>query len=424
MEKSDKLAKIQPGMNSELEKIYYQTDTCVRCGRCTAVCPTYKTTRKETMSARGRIFLARKYMEGSLELSKTFALYNDLCLGCQACLEVCPPKIETDKLISLIKQDIIDKQGISLDSKMMLKICSHPQAFHWIAKLLDFNKKSGIMHLLPYELQNRANMFPSAATKTLKEILDTQPVKTGGGKLKVGYYPGCLTNALYPELGLSVIKVLQQHGCDVVVPNEIVCCGLPHKAGGEHEEYTRLARKNIEFFAGQDVDYIVTNCGTCTRAFKDYIDIFEKDTHMAVKARQFVEKSHDIMGFLSDIAGLKVGSKSLGGIRLTYHESCHLNRGLRVSKQPRKLLESLPGATFIEMPRANWCCGGAGSFSFKHPDTARKILLQKIGDLQSTGAEVITAGCLGCILQLGYGAREFEVRCTVKHPIELLAMTY
>jgi len=420
----EKLASIQSGMNPELEKIYYQTDTCVRCGRCTAVCPTYKATRKETMSARGRIFLARKYLEGSLPLSKTFALYNDLCLGCQACLEVCPPKIETDKLISLIKQDIIDKQGIPLDSKIMLKICSHPQAFHWIVRLLDFNKKAGIVHLLPHEFQNRANMFPAAPSKTFLEIIRAEPVKTGGGKLKVGYYPGCLTNALYPELGLAVIKVLQQHGCDVVVPNETVCCGLPHKAGGEHGEHRRLARKNIEFFFGQDVDYIVTNCGTCTRAFKEYIDIFEHDAQMAAKAKQFVEKSRDIMEFLTDIAGLTVGSKSMGGIRVTYHESCHLNRGLRVSKQPRKILESLPGATFVEMPRANWCCGGAGSFSFKHPDTARKILRQKMGDLQSTEAQVITAGCQGCMMQLSYGTREFGVKCIVKHPIELLALTY
>jgi glycolate oxidase iron-sulfur subunit len=420
----EKLENIQPGMNPELVKIYYQTDTCVRCGRCTAVCPTYKTTRKETMSARGRIFLARKYLEGSLDLSKTFKLYNDLCLGCQACLEVCPPKIETDKLISLIKQDIIDKQGISLDSRMMLKICSHPRAFHWIVKLLDFNKKVGIVRLLPHEFQIRTNMFPAASSKTFLELFEAQPVKTGRGKLKVGYYPGCLTNALYPELGLAVLKVLQQHDCDVVVPDEIVCCGLPHKAGGEHEEQRKLARKNIEFFFGHDVDYIVTNCGTCTRAFKEYTDIFEHDTQMLVKARQFVEKSRDIMEFLTDTVGLNIGPKSLGGIRVTYHESCHLNRGLRVSKQPRKLLQSLPGVKFIEMPRANWCCGGAGSFSFKHPDTALKILGQKMEDLQSTGAQVLTAGCQGCLMQLGYGTREFEITCSVKHPIELLALTY
>jgi glycolate oxidase iron-sulfur subunit len=145
---------------------------------------------------------------------------------------------------------------------------------------------------------------------------------------------------------------------------------------------------------------------------------------MAAKAKQFVEKSRDIMEFLTDIAGLTVGSKSMGGIRVTYHESCHLNRGLRVSKQPRKILESLPGAKFIEIPRANWCCGGAGSFSFKHPDTARKILRQKMGDLQSTEAQVITAGCQGCMMQLSYGTREFGVKCIVKHPIELLALTY
>jgi len=424
MEKLEKLASIQPGMNQELEKVYYQTDTCVRCGRCTAVCPTYKATRKEMMSARGRIFLARKYMEGNLELSRTFKLYNDLCLGCQACLEVCPPKIETDKLISLIKQDIIDKQGIPLDSKMMLKICSHPQAFHWIVKVLDFNKKAGIVQLLPQALQTRANMFPAASSTTLLEILETEPIRPGDRKFKVGYYPGCLTNALYPNLGLAVIKVLQHHGCEVIIPTETVCCGLPHKAGGEQGEYIRLARKNIEFFSQQDVDYIVTNCGTCTRAFKEYLDIFKDDPQMMAKARLFVEKSRDIMDFLSDVTGLNVGSKSLGGIRVTYHDSCHLNRGLKVSKQPRKLLTSLPGVNFVEMPRASWCCGGAGSFSFKHPGTAKKILQQKMGDLQSTEAEILTAGCQGCLMQLSYGTREFGIESLVKHPVELLALTY
>ncbi len=424
VEKMEKLANVKSGVTPELEKLYHDTDNCVRCGRCTAVCPTYKATRKEMMSARGRVHLARKYLEGSLGVSKTFKLYNDLCLGCGACLEVCPPKIKTDELVGLIKQDIFGKQGHSLDEMMMLKSCSYPQSFRWIVKMIDLNKQLGLVHLLPPELKAKANMFPPAPDKTLRDLVKGVELTRGGGRTKVGYYPGCLTQSLYPDVGMAVVEVLINHGYDVVIPPETVCCGLPHKEGGEHSEHRRLAGKNIEFFASQGVDYIVTNCGTCTHALKEYGHLFTHDPAMADKAGEFAAKTRDIMDFLTEVAGLKAGPRSLGGIKVTYHDSCHLSRRLGVVKQPRKLLAALPGLTFEEMPKANWCCGAAGSYSFKHPATARQILEQKMANVAATGAQVVTAGCPSCLMQLDYGKREFGVDCLVKHPVQLLADTF
>lgn len=423
MEKMEKLAEMKPGISPELAALYHDTDSCVRCGRCTAVCPTYKATRKEMMSARGRVHLARKYLEGKLGLSKAYKLYNDLCLGCGACLEVCPPKIRVDELIGLIRQDFIASQGHSLDELMMLKSCSHPQSFRWIVKMIDLNKRLGLVHLLPGELKSKADMFPPAVRESLQEALKKVAPVAGDGP-KVGYYPGCLTNSLYPHIGVDVVRVLQHHGYNVVIPHDTVCCGLPHKAAGEHAEHRREARENIEFFLAKGVDYIVTNCATCTHALKEYGNLFESDAVLGAKAAVFSSKCHDIMEFLTDVSGLKVGPRSLGGIKVTYHDSCHLHRRLKVAKQPRQLLAVLPGVTFTEMPKANWCCGAAGSYGFKHPAIARKILEQKMGNCRSVEAQVITAGCLGCLMQLDYGRREFGLDCSVKHPIELLARTY
>jgi glycolate oxidase iron-sulfur subunit len=314
-------------------------------------------------------------------------------------------------------------QGHSLDELMMLKSCSHPQSFRWIVKMIDLNKRLGLVHLLPGELKSKADMFPPAAPESLQEALKKMgPVASRGPK--VGYYPGCLTNSLYPHIGIDVVRVLQHHGYNVVIPHDTVCCGLPHKAAGEHAEHRRQARENIDFFLTQEVDYIVTNCATCTYALREYGHLFESDTELGARATTFSSKCHDIMEFLTDVSGLKVGPRSLGDITVTYHDSCHLHRRLKVTKQPRKLLDALPGATFTEMPKANWCCGAAGSYGFKHPAIARKILEQKMGNCRSVEAQVITAGCLGCLMQLDYGRREFGLDCSVKHPIELLARTY
>ncbi|MGA2400727.1 MAG: (Fe-S)-binding protein [Syntrophobacteraceae bacterium] len=410
--------------NQRLTELYFQSDSCVRCGRCTTVCPTYRVTRREPMVARGRIWLARQFVEGRLGLSSTLKLYNDSCLGCQACRAVCPPGIKVDELVAEVKQTIQGRLGLTLEDKMILKACSHPQSFRYLVGTLDLSRRMGTTRLLPKRLRQKVRMFPQPPPRTFMDWLKLQKTPDTAGRPKIGYFPGCLTNSIFPGIAMAVLEVLKPQGVQVVVPPAVLCCGQPHRVAGELTESRRLAIAIMNFFLGQGVDFVVTSCGSCGYSLQEYAADFRDDPIWREPAERFAGKCRDIMEYLVGVAGLSVGPQALPGITVTYHDSCHLNRRLGIAAQPRELLAALPGARYAEMPRADWCCGAAGSYSFRHPDIARKILALKTEDARSIRPDVVTAGCPSCLMQLGYGSRIFDGNYDVCHPVELLAATF
>jgi glycolate oxidase iron-sulfur subunit len=410
--------------SKRLIELYLQSDSCGRCGRCTTVCPTYRVTRREPMVARGRIWLARQFVEGKLGLSPTLKLYNDSCLGCQACRAVCPLKIKVDELVAEIRQNIQGTLGLNFEDKMMLKVCSHPQSFRYLIRTLDLSRRMGTTRLLPKEFRQKVRMIPPPPPHTFMDWLKTQKLRNAAGRPKIGYFPGCLTNSIFPGIGMAVLDVLDRQGARVIVPPAVVCCGQPHRVAGDFTECRRLAVTTMEFFLGQDVDFVVTSCGSCCHSLREFASDFRDDPTWRERAELFAGKCRDIMEYLVDVAGVSMGPASLPGITVTYHDSCHLNRRLGITAQPRKLLSDLPGARYVEMPRADWCCGAAGSYAFKHPDIARKILAQKTEDARSIRPDVVTAGCPSCLMQLRYGSTIFDGGYDICHPVELLARTF
>lgn len=413
-------------VNKKLEELYYKTDRCVRCGRCTTVCPTYNVTKRESMLARGRVRLVREYVEEKLELSSILKLYNNLCLGCNACSDVCPVHIPVAELVDAMKEEIIRTEGMSLTDSLLLKrVLSSPQSFRRVIRLVSANRRLGIAKILPQILKNKENIIPEIPSKSFQElymVAKTQK-ESSGKKYKVGYFVGCLTNALYPSLVFDIIKVLENHDCEVVIPNGTVCCGLPQQSSGAYQKGLSLAKKNINAFMNEQVDYIVTDCGTCGHALKDYNQYLWESGEEQEWSQDFSGRIRDINEFLVDVAGLKVGPKPIKA-SVTYHDSCHLNRNQKVTSQPREILKSIPGVEFKEMPEANWCCGAAGSYSFKHHDLSLKILKRKIENIESTGAQYVTAGCPACMMQIDYGKREFSQSYDVLHPVQILAQTF
>ena len=410
--------------NEKLLELYRQSDSCVRCGRCTTVCPTYRATHREPMVARGRIWLARQFVEGRLGPSATLKLYNDLCLGCRACRAVCPPKIQVDELVAEIKQNIQAERGQTFEDRMMLQVVAHPQSFRYLVKMLDLSRRTGTTRLLPGDLREKIRMFPPAAPSTFLEWLHRRRVPDTQRRGKVGYFPGCLTNSIFPGIGISVLKVLERQGIEVVVPPEVVCCGQPYRASGVVDEGRRFALSTMEFFLASGVDHVLTSCGSCCHSLREYASDFRDDPARAQMAALFSSKCMDVMEFLVDVAGVHAGPLALPEMTVAYHDSCHLNRRLGISSQPRKLLAALPGVHYAEMPRADWCCGAAGSYSFKHPEIARKILSQKTGDALLVRPRIVTAGCPSCLMQLQYGSGLFGGGFETCHPVELLARTY
>lgn len=414
-------------VNKKLEELYYKTDRCVRCGRCTTVCPTYNVTKRESMLARGRVRLVREYVEGKLELSSILKLYNNLCLGCNACSDVCPVHIPVAELVGAMKEEVIRSEGLGLADRVLLKqVLSSPQSFRRVIRLISVNRRLGIAKLLPEILRNKEEIIPQIPSKSFQELyLTTKSQKESSGKkYKVGYFVGCLTNALYPSLVFDIIKVLENHDCEVVIPKGTVCCGLPQQSSGAYHKGLSLAKKNINvFMKEQQVDYIVTDCGTCGHALKEYHQYLWESREEQEWARDFSGRIRDINEFLVDVVGLKVGPKPINA-RVTYHDSCHLNRNQKINSQPREILKSMQGVEFNEMPEANWCCGAAGSYSFKHQELSLKILRRKIDNIGSAGAQYVTAGCPACMMQIDYGKRKFSQSYEVLHPVQILAKTF
>ena len=225
-----------------------------------------------------------------------------------------------------------------------------------------------------------------------------------------------MTNMVNPSLGKSVIDVLERHGCEVVIPSDVQCCGTPHLSYGDTATAKMLAANNVKLLQETGAEYIVTDCATCGGVLKEY-------SEQLPEAADFVRKVRDISEFLVDVVGVKAGAKPVESL-VTYHDSCHLNRGQGIKVPPREILKAIPGLTFREMPEADRCCGGAGSFGMTHYDLSQRILDRKLDNAVSVNADIIALGCPACKMQISHGIARRKLPLSVSHPIELLAKTF
>jgi glycolate oxidase iron-sulfur subunit len=248
----------------------------------------------------------------------------------------------------------------------------------------------------------------------------------GEKKYKVGYFLGCATNLLNPKVALATVDVLTQNGCEVVIPNDIKCCGLPQLANGKMETAQQLAAHNVKVFNAYDFDYIVTDCASCSAA------LAHKNMHFLLggseyeaEAEKFSAKVIDLTSFLIDVLDIKIPvNEKATTVKITYHDPCHLANAQGVKNAPRELLRRIPGVELVEMKDANRCCGGSGTYSLTHYDLSMQILDKKINNAVQTGASKVATCCPSCMMQLRYGINRNHWQAEVVHPVELLSDSY
>jgi L-lactate dehydrogenase complex protein LldE len=229
----------------------------------------------------------------------------------------------------------------------------------------------------------------------------------------------CLVDLFRPSIGFAAARLLERAGCRVEVPGSQTCCGQPAYNSGDRETAARLARRVIEAFEGYD--HVVAPSGSCAaQVVKDYPLLFEADPAWGPRARALAAKTHEITAFLVDVMGVERVEAGYVG-RATYHDSCSGLRSLGVKAQPRKLLASVEGLDLAELPDAEVCCGFGGAFCVKYPDISNRMVADKTARVAATGADVVLAGDLGCLLNIaGKLAREGSpVRA--RHVVEVLA---
>ncbi|MCG8355402.1 MAG: (Fe-S)-binding protein [Kiloniellales bacterium] len=235
----------------------------------------------------------------------------------------------------------------------------------------------------------------------------------------IGLFVTCLVDLIRPSVGFAAVELLERAGCRVEVPRAQTCCGQPAYNSGDRGDTKAIAAGVIEAFAG--FDYVVAPSGSCSAMIKEhYPALFADEPAMAEKARDLAERTHELISFLADVRGVSAVEARCTAAA-TYHDSCSGLRELGVKAQPRALLGSVEGLALKEMPDAEVCCGFGGTFCVKYPDISNVMVEKKAEAIESTGAELLLAGDLGCLLNMAGKLKRRGTPSAVRHVAEVLA---
>jgi L-lactate dehydrogenase complex protein LldF len=407
---------------------FKQALQCIRCGSCLNVCPVFRLVG-------GHVF--GKIYTGGIgtiltawfdELKKSEEIQG-LCIQCGNCKEICPSKIDIPELIMEIRRRLVEKEGLPLLHKAIYSVVNNRRLFHGMLRAASLAGKpfaSGrFLRHLPLFLADLTDgrSLPAIAAKPFRDRF--KKIKQPKLAEKAVFYAGCLIDFAYPEMGEALVKILNKAGIEVIFPEEQTCCGAPARYSGAYEVAARNAVDNIKALLSEEVQYVVSACPTCTVALShEFISTFESlgQTEWLPKAKELAGKTVDFSTLVKKLVdegrlSLKDGQK-LG--KVTYHDSCHLKRTLRVSSQPRELL-SKAGYELAEMFECDMCCGMGGSYSIKLPEISAPILQRKLQNIKETGAPMVAMDCPGCVMQIRGGIDQDGADIRVRHTVELLA---
>jgi glycolate oxidase iron-sulfur subunit len=419
----------------EIKKFQDDFSRCTQCGYCTFWCPVYQEDPQETSVARGKVSTIKRLLETDGDYDDQTALQMDRCMLCLTCAEHCSAKTNVPNVILAAKADRIKAKGLSLAQSFIFNhLLPRPALFGRLVRFASWfqwifmPKTEGTIRHLSFFLSamGKGRRIPEIAPRFLKQSVaevNAPPSNVQKRKMRVGYFIGCATNFVLPEVGKNLIRILTRNGVEVFVPKAQGCCGAPVYLGaGDFEAGRKMAEANVKVF--QDVDYIVSGCATCTSALKDYAKFLGDTSEKKERFEKFGEKVKDISQFLVDVLKLPPAAykarPELRNKTVTWHDSCHLNRHLGIKEQPRQILKSLQGVEYKEMVRADWCCGMAGSFSMHYYDLSKKIADKKMETIRETQADIVVAGCPGCMIQIIDNTMRRNIPVKVMHIMDLL----
>ena len=386
--------------------------SCVRCGMCTAHCPTYQLLGHEADSPRGRIALIRNMLEQGGAPGAETVLHLDRCLSCFACSSICPSEVDYRHLLDHARSYIEDNyRRPLLDRLLRTMLAGTLHRSTLLSWLLTLGRpfKPVLTRLPDGRLRALAAMIP--------DRFPTMPVPPAGWHhpegtpvARVALFVGCVQNVLAPEIYHRAISLLGRFGVSVYLPGESHCCGSMVQHLGRTAEARSAARKTLTLFADHhSLDAIITTVSGCGAALKDYPNLYGA-------SEDFAKKCLDISEFLASLSP----PERQGDVDATvaYHAACTLQHGQGIVAQPRQILER---ASFrVRTPaESHLCCGSAGSYNILQPEIAARLLERKLGHLHGLEADYIAAGNIGCLLHLGRASA-----VPVVHTLELLDWAY
>ena len=412
---------------------YEQLLRCVHCGLCTSSCPTYLETGDENNGPRGRIQLIRLVADGHTELTDRMQRHLELCLDCRACESVCPSGVQYGRLIEPFRQAIeeqdprVEKRWDLFRRWILLRLFPYAdrlrhvmrpmRLMQWVG-LMAAMERLGMFKLLPGRLGRLAPLLPPPARPgpRLPKFLPA----VGRKRARVAFFVGCVADAMFRPVHWATVRVLQQNGCDVFVPQGQGCCGAIHLHNGDVLGARHLADANLVAFELDRYDAILVNHGGCGAMLKEY-GLHWRDGLQPHRAR-FAEKVKDVHEFL-DALGVVPFDGRIEAVA-TYHDSCHLAHAQKVVSAPRRLLSKIPGLDLRELPEAGVCCGAAGTYNLTEPEMSDRLSRRKLDNILSTGAQIVLAANAGCLLQIEREVRQAGLALRVMHPMELMDLSY
>ena len=418
----------------QVERFKADLEKCTKCGFCMSACPVYIEEKTEPSVARGKLMLIRAMLSGELAPTDEMVRNLNRCTLCGTCAQNCPAGTNVPAVITAARADKVKMRGLGFPYSVVYRfLLPRRRLFGYTLRFASWfqgiflPKTQGTVRHLSFFLTalGEGRHIPQIAPKFLRQIVPevNRPPEGTPVKLKTGYFTGCMTDYVFPEVGQKIVRFLTKNGVEVVVPRGQGCCGAPVFLGaGDFETGRKMADANVRAF--KDLDYVITDCATCASSMKDYVKFLADTDERKQEYQAYANKIKDITEFLVDVLKLPPtayrAAPEFKGKTVTWHEPCHLGKHLGIKEAPRKILKSLKDINFVEMSRPDACCGMAGTFSIYFYDLSQKIAAKKVADIKSTGADIVVTDCPGCQVQLIDSLTRRGVPAQVKHIMELL----
>ncbi|MDO7252372.1 (Fe-S)-binding protein [Helicobacter cappadocius] len=415
------------------------SNACVKCGKCIPSCTIYQINRDESTSPRGFLDLLGAYERGDLELDKNAKNIFESCFLCTTCVQICPNTLPVDVMIEKIRVDIAKKYGISWSKKIFFYLLRHRKMMDFVFSFVYFaapcifkknpsNTKNTLRFSLP-KVRKRT-IFPFSSKSFLQkhkgEIVSKNTSKNRElTHNKVAIFIGCLSNYNYVNVGESLLFILDKIGVDTLIPKQ-ECCGAPAYFSGDIATVKYLVKKNITYFEEfiDKIDAILIPEATCAAMLiEDWKHILEDEEPQWIQRLNKLTPKMKMASFwlenstiLPDILQ-KIPFQEKN---LTYHDPCHARKVLKIYKEPRNLLSK--NYSLVEMSDSSRCCGFGGiSMQSEKYDLTLKAGIPKAQMIKESKAQIVSAECSACRMQLDNAMDNLGVNATFSHPLELIA---
>ena len=348
------------------------------------------------------------------------------CVGCESCKNVCAGGIDLPRLIREIRSRLTDEQGGGVEGTLMAAVMKNRKMFHSLLKFASYAQKpftggTQFQRHLPAMFLGKHGFkaLPAIANEAFRDRWAKIAPRVATPRYRVAIFGGCAQDFIYPEQLEACVKVLGARGVAVEYPMAQTCCGLPLEMMGQRKTSVDVAKQNLEAFDASKNDAIITLCASCASHLKHVYPHILEGKADAARVQLFSDKVTDYSSFVHDVLGLTEKDFNNSGEKVTYHASCHICRGLGVTKAPRDLIAD--AATYVPCAEEDVCCGFGGTYSMKFPEISGTLLAKKLKHIEETGASRVVMDCPGCVMQLRGGVEKQGMKVKVSHIAELVA---